>query len=1021
MKRRIFGILLALSLLLSGVTLLAPGALAASQMQVSDACLDMIQSIEGFRAIPYWDYSQWTVGFGTECPQEDLDRYKKEGIPLAEALALFDTHIEKYEKAVNKFIDKHGLTLSQTQFDALVSYTYNLGSGSLNKESYTIVQALLSGARDNELIYAFSVYCMAGGEFQPGLMRRRLAEANLFLHGVYDEYPPESYGYVHYDANGGVRDASAQGYDCNMAAVPMSRPTRDGYTFVGWYTKAEGGVKITSLDETHRGMTLYAHWEEGVVEVEHPTVPAEGINVTVKSGLVHLRSGPGVAYGITADVSAGQILTVTGTTMADGELWGKCEAGWICLSHTNYDEIVQPGQGGGEDEKPLQLPVYATVVVSDGVTVYNGPHSTYPELRTLSKGKVVLLEEYVEFDGRQWGRYEGGWIRLDMDVLIHDEYTLAHSFTLKATETLAVRQAPGVENEKLTTLKKGNTTTVYAIAYVDGTPWGRIAKGWVNLTYSDFDEALYPQYQSHSFGDWYTATPATCITPGTEHRDCRYCDRQESRETALGDHSFDAWQLILQPTCTADGQEQRSCTLCGHVEERAVSAIGHSMTDWTQIQAPTCEAAGQEQRSCTLCEHTETRPIEALSHSYTAWEEIKTPTAQEPGQERRECKVCGYVETRELPPTEHTFGPWYELQAPTCLDTGLERRDCQTCEHYEERELEPTGHSLTAWSVAQAPTCTEAGQECRACQHCGHYESRALDATGHSYGQWYVAVKPTVEEYGQERRDCANCDSFETRQLDKLPPVITRTYATVTCDVLRIRSGPGTGYSQVGKLYRDDRVEILETQDVGRNVWGRTEKGWICMTGYVKLETVEEGPHTQHSYGDWYEILAPTTTACGTERRDCTLCGHYETREIPMLENALVEKVYATVTCDSLTIRSGAGSGYARLGKILTGTRVEILEQVTKKGVVWGRTATGWIWLSGYTTLETVSEEATPEAVTMTVTASSLKIRFGPGSSHDVCGYLYENTQVLVYETVTVDGTTWARVAEGWISAEYLK
>ena len=218
MKRRLFGALFAVTLLLSFFTMFAVDAQAATDMKASRECILMIQGSEGFRAIPYWDYSQWTVGYGSECPAEHLERYKKEGIPVEEAEALFLQHLVRFENAVNKFMAKHSLKLTQQQFDALVSFTYNLGTSSLNKTSYTIVDAVLNAETENELIYAFSIYCMAGGEFQPGLMRRRLAEANMYLNGEYSEYAPESYMYVFYDATGGVRDASAQGYDANRAA-----------------------------------------------------------------------------------------------------------------------------------------------------------------------------------------------------------------------------------------------------------------------------------------------------------------------------------------------------------------------------------------------------------------------------------------------------------------------------------------------------------------------------------------------------------------------------------------------------------------------------------------------------------------------------------------------------------------------------------------------------------------------------------------------------------------------------------
>ena len=65
------------------------------------------------------------------------------------------------------------------------------------------------------------------------------------------------------------------------------------------------------------------------------------------------------------------------------------------------------------------------------------------------------------------------------------------------------------------------------------------------------------------------------------------------------------------------------------------------------------------------------------------------------------------------------------------------------------------------------------------------------------------------------------------------------TYGTVTCSALNVRAGAGTKYSILGGLRKGARVTILQTTTVGDAVWGRTEKGWICLTGYVELETVE--------------------------------------------------------------------------------------------------------------------------------------------------------------------------------------
>ena len=69
---------------------------------------------------------------------------------------------------------------------------------------------------------------------------------------------------------------------------------------------------------------------------------------------------------------------------------------------------------------------------------------------------------------------------------------------------------------------------------------------------------------------------------------------------------------------------------------------------------------------------------------------------------------------------------------------------------------------------------------------------------------------------------------------------VVKTYGTVTYRYLRIRKGAGTGYAEAGRLKQGDRVEILETKAAGGATWGRIDRGWICLTGYVKVETVME-------------------------------------------------------------------------------------------------------------------------------------------------------------------------------------
>lgn len=71
---------------------------------------------------------------------------------------------------------------------------------------------------------------------------------------------------------------------------------------------------------------------------------------------------------------------------------------------------------------------------------------------------------------------------------------------------------------------------------------------------------------------------------------------------------------------------------------------------------------------------------------------------------------------------------------------------------------------------------------------------------------------------------------------------------------LRIRSGPDTSYSEVGRLYGGEILTVTELQQTGGTQWGRIPQGWVCMD-YVDTVygTQEERNSAQHFVGSWIE------------------------------------------------------------------------------------------------------------------------------------------------------------------------
>lgn len=327
--------------LLFGMLTCFPAAEAASALVSSDKLVEYIKSVEGFRAYPYWDYGQYTVGYGTRCPSDKYEEYSSKGISEEAAVELLKNELVTTENYINKFIDDYSLKINQHQFDALITFTYNCGSGWLRETTGTLNQAIRKGATGNELISALALWSTAGGEFI--LLNRRLSEAYMYLNGEYLPYNkyeqpyPDSYRWVFLSGCGGEPEYKIYAYDSTSpSAVPTGfKSTPAGYTFEGWYTAS--GTKITTLDSSlSKDQVLYARWKNSSGHVI--SVNGDGpVNktVTVTENEANLRTGPGTHSVKAGTVTAGTKLTITEIHTAKNYVWGRSSLGWIAMNFTD--------------------------------------------------------------------------------------------------------------------------------------------------------------------------------------------------------------------------------------------------------------------------------------------------------------------------------------------------------------------------------------------------------------------------------------------------------------------------------------------------------------------------------------------------------------------------------------------------------------------------------------------------------------------------------------------------------------
>ena len=145
-------------------------------MQTSEKGIAVIKQFEGCKLTAYQDsVGVWTIGYGWTQPVDGKPIRAGMTIKQETAERLLKTGLVSYESDVSRLV-KVGLT--QGQFDALVSFTYNLGARSLSTS--TLLRKLNSGdyagAADE-----FLRWNKAGGKVLNGLTRRREAERALFL------------------------------------------------------------------------------------------------------------------------------------------------------------------------------------------------------------------------------------------------------------------------------------------------------------------------------------------------------------------------------------------------------------------------------------------------------------------------------------------------------------------------------------------------------------------------------------------------------------------------------------------------------------------------------------------------------------------------------------------------------------------------------------------------------------------------------------------------------------------------
>lgn len=138
-------------------------------MKISNNCVSLVKQFEGFEAKAYkCPAGVWTIGYG-----HTLNVHPTDVITEGQASVLLQEELDEFAEKVSKLVKK----ATQSQFDAIVSFAYNVGVAAL--ASSTLLKKHNVGDYA-EAQKQFLRWDKAAGKTLPGLTKRRIHESALY-------------------------------------------------------------------------------------------------------------------------------------------------------------------------------------------------------------------------------------------------------------------------------------------------------------------------------------------------------------------------------------------------------------------------------------------------------------------------------------------------------------------------------------------------------------------------------------------------------------------------------------------------------------------------------------------------------------------------------------------------------------------------------------------------------------------------------------------------------------------------
>ena len=1014
MKKRFLSMLLAIALLISLVPVSGITASAAS-MSISEKAITVLKQLEGYRQS--CDENGY-IGYGTRCPGKTIngkghgEGTEHETMKELEADAALREELETLDKAVNSFASKKGISLTQSQHDAMVLFSFQNGT------AWTTGTGELQSAVANKATGSDFLQAICWWNTSTGDDLRRMIEANIYLYGVYQTWAPYQFVRVQLNPNGGnMSEAKFQYYDISSSQSVGVTPSKAGSKFIGWYSTAtsgtgtlDEGTVVTTISKAQDGKTIYARWQgndDSMNAANYLIYESDLASTMIYDGPCgnEKPSSPIDGY-----ISEDKTLKVTADYVdKDGVRWvqiGKADDGswedWVKLKTT-----VTGGNVGSSLETDVTVTVTNSYVRRRvNATIHSAQNGTY------NQGDSLRIINTANADGFLWGQVATsstdttpvGWV-----ALMYTNYEsvkdggnsgnskVVATATITANGYVNVRSGAGTQNQIVSALPKGTKVDLYETTYVNGIRWGRCTSGWFCLSYAsvtdlvDTDDEKGTGLISYAFNGVIQGTGAVCDRVGGTQTTTLTAGTEVTVTHLTLDGSGNTWGKISKgwvKVSDANGVAQDVDLYIAKFEvtSNTLSVREKPSTDSTRVD--------------TLVKGVE------FSVNKDADKQVMV----------KDATVWGYA--GKLGENEPSYNGWVNLDsryvrrvdAPD-VDFGDEDTSDEytglvaTVINTDKVNVRVTG--ATYGKIIGGLTRGTTAKVLR--ENDGWYELD-VDVDGDpDTGSWVSGQYLDVHEGTIGGSDSDSDTSGGTVKTGI--GIIANTYRGVN-----VRSAAGTGNALVGMILPGTQVTILEVTTKGAAEWGRVEQGWICMdyVTMLRYEEVSGGSSGTGSSGGSTVTGSETAIYTGTianvgydinVRKD-THTSADVVRTLKAGDPVTVHEVLTVTEEVNTTTEDGNNAGST--------------ETVQTQTVYWARVNDGYIRNPGdHIVLHTLEEK------TYTVTESETLNLRESAPDGEVKSVLKKGDQVSITKLQIIKGNVWGYAEvnhelEGWVSLAYM-